>query len=161
VNLFQIPSVLNFEIVLKRIPMRKTRKVIHILLLMLLPLLLSGCFTVRIIRNVKNPDRYFASAYERIDRIHQKRPNREGRAHAIRVLVYEASERQIVKVSAPFWLVNTCMDIGIKAADEDEGFEFDERYDFDWRDIKDLEKLGPGLLVAIEDEESKVLIWLD
>jgi hypothetical protein len=53
------------------------------------------------------------------------------------------------------------MDIGIKTADEEEGFEFDDRYDFDWRDIKDLEKLGPGLLVEIEDEESKVLIWLD
>ncbi|MGD9346638.1 MAG: hypothetical protein PVH84_12290 [Candidatus Aminicenantes bacterium] len=113
------------------------------------------------IRNVKNPDRYFASAYKRINHIHQKRPNREGRANSIRVLVYEASERQVVKVSAPFWLVNTCMDIGIKAADDDEGFEFDDRYDFDWRDIKDLEKLGPGLLVEIEDEESKVLIWLD
>ncbi len=120
-----------------------------------------GCFTVRVIRNVKDPDRYFSAAHKRIMDIHQKRPNREGRANSIRVLVYEASERQIVKVSAPFWLVNTCMDIGIKAADEEEGFEFDERYDFDWKDIKDLEKLGPGLLVEIEDEESKVLIWLD
>jgi hypothetical protein len=142
--------------------MRKMKKLAQFAWLILIPLLLSGCFTVRVIRNVKNPDRYFSSAYKRIDYIHQKRPNREGRADSIQVLVYEASERQLVKVSAPFWLVNTCMDIGIKAADEEEeGFEFDERYDFDWRDIKDLEKLGPGLLVEIEDEESKVLIWLD
>ncbi len=141
--------------------MRKIKKATQIALLILIPLLSAGCFTVRVIKNVKNPDRYFDSAYKRIDYIHQKCPNREGRASSIRVLVYEASERQLVKVSAPFWLVNTCMDIGIKAADEEEGFEFDEQYDFDWRDIKDLEKLGPGLLVEIEDEESKVLIWLD
>jgi hypothetical protein len=141
--------------------MRKTKKVTQFALLILIPLILSGCFTVRVIRNVKNPEHYFSSAYKRIDTIHQKRPNREGRADSIQVLVYEASERQLVKVSAPFWLVNTCMDIGIKVADEEEGFEFDERYDFDWRDIKDLEQLGPGLLVEIEDEESKVLIWLN
>jgi hypothetical protein len=141
--------------------MKKMKKTIQFVLLIIIPLLLSGCFTVRIIRNVKNPDRYFSSAHKRIEHIHQKRPNREGRANSIKALVYEASERQLVKVSAPFWLVNTCMDIGIKAADEEDGFEFDERYDFDWRDIKDLEKLGPGLLVEIEDEESKVLIWLD
>ncbi len=141
--------------------MRNMKKATRIALLILIPLLLSGCFTVRVIRNVKNPDRYFNSAYKQIDYIHQKHPNREGRTSSIQVLVYEASDHQLVKVSAPFWLVNTCMDIGIKAADEEEGFEFDERYDFDWRDIKDLEKLGPGLLVEIEDEESKVLIWLD
>lgn len=141
--------------------MRKIKKLAQFAFLILIPLLLSGCFTVRVIRNVKNPDRYFNSAYKRLAYIHQKSPNREGRADSIKVLVYEASEHQLVKVSAPFWLVNTCMDIGIKAADEEEGFEFDERYDFDWRDIKDLEKLGPGLLVEIEDEESKVLIWLD
>ena len=141
--------------------MKKIKKTIQFALLIIIPLLLSGCFAVRVIRNVKNPDRYFSSAHKRIEHIHQKRPNREGRANSIKVLVYEASESQLVKVSAPFWLVNTCMDIGVKAADEEDGFEFDERYDFDWRDIKDLEKLGPGLLVEIEDEESKVLIWLD
>ena len=141
--------------------MRKIKRATQVALLVLIPVFFWGCFTVRVIRNVKDPDRYFSAAHERINDIHQKRPNREGRANSIRVLVYEASERQIVKVSAPFWLVNTCMDIGVKAADEEEGFEFDERYDFDWRDIKDLEKLGPGLLVEIEDEESKVLIWLD
>jgi hypothetical protein len=141
--------------------MRKMKKVTQTVLLILIFLILTGCFTVRVIKNVKNPNRYFDSAHKRIDLIHLKCPNREGRADSIQVLVYESSERQVIKVSAPFWLVNTCMDIGIKEADEEEGFEFDEHYDFDWRDIKDLEKLGPGLLVEIEDEESKVLIWLD
>lgn len=159
-NLLQILSVLNFEIIASRILMRKMKKAAQVGMLILFLFWLSGCFTVRVITNVKHPDRYFSSAYKRIDDIHKKRPNREGRADSIQMLVYEASERQIVKVSAPFWLINTCMDIGIKAADE-EGFEFDERYDFDWSDIKDIEKLGPGLLVEIEDEESKVLIWLD
>lgn len=137
------------------------KKTYQIVFLVFVAWMFAGCFTVRVIKNVKDPDRYFNSAYRRIESIHQKRPNREGRARSIFVLVYEASERQVVKISAPFWLVNTCMDIGIKAAEEDEEFGFDERYDFDWRDIKDLEKIGPGLLVEIDDEESKILIWLD
>ncbi len=141
--------------------MRHMKKATQIVCLVLISLALAGCFTVKVVKNVKNPDRFFDSAYRRIESIHQKHPNREGRAHSIFVLIYEASERQVVKVSAPFWLVNSCMDIGIQAADEEEEFGFNERYDFDWRDIKDLEKVGPGLLVEIDDEESKILIWLD
>ena len=73
---------------------------------------------------------------------------------------YKEQEHELVKISAPFWFVNTCMDIGIKNSD-DESFDIEERYDIDWRDIKELEQIGPGLLVEIDDEESKVLIWLD
>ena len=38
--------------------------------------------------------------------------------------------------------------------------DFKDRYDFDWSEIKDLNRIGPGLLVEVEDEENKILIWL-
>ena len=143
-----------------RIQMRNLRRIIQGFLILVLVMLVSGCFTVRIIKNVEDPDPYFDRAYEKIERIHRRHPNREGRSRRINVLIYEEQEHELVKISAPFWFVNTCMDIGIKDSD-DESFDIDERYDIDWRDIKELERIGPGLLVEIDDEQNKVLIWLD
>jgi len=140
--------------------MRNMSRITQGLLILAMATLLTGCFTVRIIKNVENPDRYFAKAYTEIETIHKRHPNREGRSRRIRALIYEESDQELIKISAPFWLVNSCMDIGIKSSD-DEFFDTDERYDIDWRDIKELEQIGPGLLVDIDDEQNRVLIWLD
>ena len=140
--------------------MRNLRRITQGLLILVMVTLVSGCFTVRIIKNVENPDRYFDKAYGKIERIHERHPNREGRSRRIHLLIYKETDRELVKISAPFWLINSCMDIGIKDSD-DESFDIDERYDIDWRDIKELEQIGPGLLVEIDDEQNKILIWLD
>ena len=140
--------------------MRNLRRTIQGLVILVMVSLLSGCFTVRIIRNVENPDRYFDKAYARIERIHERHPKREGRSRRIHLLIYNEEDRELVSVRAPFWLVNSCLDIGI--SDSDVGtLDLDDRYDIDWRDIKELERIGPGLLVEIDDEHNKVLIWLD
>jgi hypothetical protein len=130
------------------------------LLILTMVALLSGCFTVRIIRNVKNPDHYFDKAYAKIEHIHERYPDRQGRTRRIHVLIYNECDYELIKISTPFWLVNSCMDIGIKDSDG-EFFDIDDRYDIDWTDIKKLEEMGPGLLVDIDDEQNKVLIWLD
>jgi hypothetical protein len=143
-----------------RIHMRNLRRTIHSLVILVMVSLLSGCFTVRIVRNVENPDRYFDKAYAEIERIHERYPNREGRSRRIHVLIYKEQYRELVKIRAPFWFVNSYLDIGISDTDV-ETLDLDERYDIDWRDIRDLEKMGPGLLVEIDDEQNKVLIWLD
>lgn len=136
------------------------KKTVRITTLILLPFIFSACFAVRIVENVKNPDRYFRKAYQQIERIHQNYPDREGRVHKINVLVYDSSDCEVIKVTAPFWIVNACMDIASSASEEDD-FDFEDRYDFDWRDIKELRQIGPGLLIDIDDEESRVLIWID
>lgn len=140
--------------------MRNLKRTFQGALILVMVALVSGCFTVRIIKNVKNPDRYFNQAYRKIEAIHERHPNREGRTRRINVLIHQAQEHELVKISAPFWFVNTCMDIGITVSDE-ESFDMDKKYDIDWRDIKELEQIGPGLLVEIDDEENEVLIWLD
>ncbi len=136
------------------------KKTVRITTLILLPFIFSACFAVRIVENVKNPDRYFRKVYQQIERIHQDYPDREGRAHKINILVYESSDCEVIKVTAPFWIVNACMDIASNSS-EDDDFDFEDRYDFDWRDIKELRQIGPGLLIDIDDEESRVLIWID
>lgn len=140
--------------------MEKIKRTGQIATIVLLPLLLSACFAVRVIEDVKNPDRYFKKAYRQIDRIHKDHPNREGRPHKIYVLIYDESDRKLVKVVAPFWLVDVCMDIGEEVGNKDE-FGLEERYDFDWKGLEDLEEIGPGLLVEIEDEKNKILIWIE
>lgn len=139
--------------------MKKQGK-IQIITVVLLVLFLSACFNVRVMENVENPDRYFKKAYRQIEQIHRRYPDREGTAHSIHILVYEGSERKLIKVSSPLWVVNSCMDLGMELAENDSEVDFEERYDFDWRDFKDLRQFGPGLLVEVDDEEDKILIWL-
>lgn len=127
----------------------------------LLPLFLTACLGLHIMENVKNPKRYFKKAYRQIERIHNLYPERKSKPHSIYILIYEKLENKLIKVSAPFWMVNGCWDLGIWAAERDDYFDFGERYDIDWREIGDLNKIGPGLLVEVDDEQSKILIWLE
>jgi len=141
--------------------MEKLRRTSQVGLLILLPVLLSACFAVKVVENVKDPERYFKKAYSQIERIHEQYPDREGRPHSIHVLIFEGSDRKIIKVSAPLWIANACMDLGMWAAEKDNEFDFEERYDIDWREIRDFGQIGPGLLVEVDDEEDKILIWLE
>lgn len=141
--------------------MEKLKRKSQIVLLILLPVLLSACFAVRVVENVKDPGRFFGKAYNQIERIHEQYPRREGDPHSIHVLIYEGSDRKIIKVSAPLWTVNACMDLGMWAAEKGNEFDFEERYDIDWRGLRDLGQIGPGLLVEVDDEENKILIWLE
>ncbi len=128
--------------------------------LILAPFLLIACLNIAVVEDVKNPDRYFKRAYSQIEEIHRQYPNREKRAHRLHLLVYDSSDQDLIRITAPLWLVNGCLDLGMKAAENGDDFDFEERYDFDWRAIKDLGKFGQGLLVEIEDEKDKILIWL-
>lgn len=139
---------------------KRSRNWHQVLTLVLIPLFLCACFSVRIKKDVKNPDRYFRRAYSRIERLQRKYPERRGPSKEFMVLIYDHSDKQLIQVEAPFWLVDSCMEIGIKAS-EDEEFDFEERYDFDWRGLRDLEEIGPGLLVEVEDDDNKILIWVE
>jgi hypothetical protein len=138
-----------------------SKRAIQTLLVILLPMLLAGCFAVRVKHNVKNPEDHFKRAYARIDRIQRRYPDRKGRPHEINLLIYEHSSRQLIEVNAPFWLVNKCKDFAIRAGEDEDEFDYEDRYDFDWRNITDLRDIGPGLLVEIEDEDNKILIWIE
>ena len=140
--------------------MKKIRKNIPFVAIFFLALFLSACFNIRVIENVGDPDRHFQKAYHQIEEIHQSYPDREGRPHVIHIMIYERSERKIVKVATPLWVIDGCLDWGMEMAERESDFDFGERYDFDLRCIRDLGRIGPGLIVEVEDEENKVLIWL-
>lgn len=139
-----------------KISERKTQ----IIAIVFLVFLLSACFNVRVIENVKNPERYFKKAYRQIEEIHLRYPDRERRPDVMHMLIYEGKENKIIKISTPIWLVNGCMDMGMLAAEKESEIDFEDRYDFDWSEIRDFSRIGSGLLVEIEDEKNKILIWL-
>ena len=142
--------------------MKSKSKPFKIACLAILPLFLSACFRVQVIDHARNPQGYFDKAYRQIEKLERERPDRRGRAHELVLLMHEDSEDQIVRVSVPIWLVNFGMKVGMKAAEhEHRSNKWEDRYEFEWRALKDLGQLGPGLLVAIDDERDKILIWLE
>ena len=122
--------------------------------------LLVGCFAVRIKENVRDPQPYFEIAYERIQRIHRDDPQRKGHAGEVRLLIYDLKDRDLIRIEAPFWLVNMSMNIERKAHDP-EDYHFEDDYEFDWRKLQELKEVGPGLLGEVEDEGTWMLVWIE
>ncbi len=130
--------------------------------LAVLPLFLCACLRVQVVNRAGDAGAYFEKAYRQIDRIERGHPNRRGRAHELCLLLHHDSEDQVVRVAVPLWLVNFGLKVGMKAAEHEHGSDrWEDRYKFEWRAIKDLGRLGPGLLVAVDDERDKILIWLE
>jgi hypothetical protein len=134
--------------------------------LILIALYLSGCLYVDVIDNVKNPERYFREAHREIARIPRRdRFNREHRPEQLHVLIYERSERKIVKVILPVGIVDSCSDFEHWIEEECDEFGFEKRYDLkryklNRKKFRNLRHKSPGYLAEFKDKDSKVLIWL-
>ncbi|MFW6160999.1 MAG: hypothetical protein ACOC57_07655 [Acidobacteriota bacterium] len=122
-------------------------------------LFLNSCFAVQILEDVKNPDKYFKKAYDDINKVHRIDPQRKGDCRQVHILVYDYTEMKLIRVKAPFWLIDKCPDF------DDQPFEREtvvgRQFGFDWKGIKDLKKIGPGLLLEVDGQGDRVLIWID
>jgi hypothetical protein len=119
------------------------------------------------ITHVSNPDRYFAEARRNAMAVAGER----GPAREIRLLVYDAEERKLVRVELPLGLVRRLADRS----------DFDWDFDFDHHDFcrsssrgcsearrklrkfrgRDLEKLPLGPLVEVEEDDGeRVFVYL-
>lgn len=116
-------------------------------------LLLGGCFVE--IHRVDDPRPAFARARDEAARL-QGRP---GPAHRVNVLVYDDSDRKLVRVSVPLWLVRKIERDGeIDLGEEAEGIAEEVRPHLR---LKDIEKAGLGILVEVEEDGGdQVLVWL-
>ncbi|MCJ7582304.1 MAG: hypothetical protein MUP98_17455 [Candidatus Aminicenantes bacterium] len=133
--------------------------------LLLAVLYLSGCLYVDVIDNVKNPERYFREAYREIAQIPRSRIQRKHRSEQLHVLVYERSERKIVKIILPVGIVDSCSDLEHWIEEEYDEFGFEKRYDLkkyklNRNKFRNLQHKSPGYLAEFKDKDSKVLIWL-
>jgi hypothetical protein len=119
------------------------------------------------VSHVSNPDRYFDEARRTANAV----AGRQGPARELRVLVYDADERKLVRVEVPLGLV-------ARLADNQ---DFDWDFDFDSHDLcrsgsrgcaearrklrkfrgRDLDKLPLGPLVEVtEDDGERVFVYL-
>ena len=126
------------------------------LLLGLLGLCLTcgGCLVE--VRTVSDPGPELARARAEAEDV----ARHPGRAKSVHVIAYDADDRKLVRVDVPLWLVH-------KFKDEDDeidlGHEMGGRASAHLKRIclRDLEKVGRGALLEVEDEDgTQVLVLL-
>ncbi len=131
-----------------------------ILAISAIPLFLGACFSVQIERGVQDPSRRFDQATREIERIEQSHPDRRGRATKLCLLVHDGSSDELVSLKVPLWIVQAALDAGLEVDEHHLHSRYSERYELDWKALKRLDRLGPGLLVSVDDDHDKILIWL-
>ncbi len=121
---------------------------------------LTACISVRTQDGVGNADRQFERAFAEIARIETARGGAARRPHRLCVLVHDADEGELVRVSVPMWLVDLGLSLGEHADKHGHGRSIEDRYELEWSAIRDLGRHGRGLLVSVEEEKARVLVWL-
>jgi len=138
------------------------KRILFMLVLLIVVLFGSGCF-VSIKQDVDFPAGRFAAAREKISTSERHNPDRVGRVTKMQTLVYDGKSRELVQVAVPMWLVR----MALKHEGESQPRQSQDvvgRYiDFDLDHLGNISRLGPGLLVEVEDteENTHVLIWLE
>ena len=138
------------------------KRVVLLVFVMFLLLFNSSCMNLRIDVDVDYPAELFAVTMKKIDRIHAANPLRKGPVSNLNVLVYAGDERKLVSFSLPKETVQKGLDG--KFAEEVDMKEVTKKVgQVNWKKLKDLDRLGPGLILEAEVEEDgvHVLIWLD
>lgn len=118
----------------------------------------AACIGVRV-EHVDDPEPVFDRAEREIAAL-ERDPGR-GPADRLKVLAYGADDGELVRVSVPLWIVEAALDLGLRG-DRDRGDDGDlrGRYDLEWTAVRDIGRFGPGLLVSVEGEDDRVLVWL-
>lgn len=119
----------------------------------------AACFRIHVIEDCRDPGARFVRASREIARLQSENPGRLGRAREICFLVHERGG-QLVEVRTSLALFQAALGLAADIGNEGGDFDFEGRYGLAWRELKDLGRFGPGLLIEVEDEEDRVLIWL-
>jgi hypothetical protein len=113
--------------------------------------------------DVDYPADLFKETKKKIEAIHAKDPHRKGSVSRLNLLVYDGDDRELVRFSIKKSLVEMALKNG-DITDDDDIKKYSQKYaNLSLENIKNLDRLGPGLLVEIEvvEENTHVLIWLD
>lgn len=141
------------------------KRIIFAILLILSLLALNGCFGIRIHKQkcYHLPFDQFVRAETQIDRIHLTHPHRQGSVKRLNILVYDGEDHELIEVALPLWLIEAGFDIGRGDQDRNDAVPIGCHVDWNDRTLKEIVKLGPGLVMEVEERngESKVMIWLD
>jgi hypothetical protein len=139
------------------------KRMLFLLVLLIILFSTGACFNFRIESDVDFPAGRFAAAQERVSALVRHNPDRIGRSGNLHMLVYDGSSRELVCGDVPMWLVRLGIEKG-EAHEEQRTQDVAGRYvDFDWQYVKEFSRLGPGLLVQVDDmdDNTHVLLWLE
>lgn len=110
----------------------------------------SACFVD--VRHVDDPAPAFSKALAEAARVQGT-----GTPGSLHVLVYDPSDRELVSVNAPLWVVRKAGNIAIGDDEDDEGKQFARLCLLP----ENLQKAGRGVVVEVDEEEGDhVLVWL-
>lgn len=131
--------------------------------LLLLIVFLGGCMSIRVREDIDYPANVFDKTMKKIETIQIKDPHRKGKVHRFNLLVYDGGDRELVKLSVRKWLAQLILNEALQDELNDMSSRPKHYGNIILKDIKNLKRLGPGLLLEVEDREEKthVLIWLD
>jgi hypothetical protein len=120
---------------------------------------ISSCLMVAVETDSAKAEVHFRQARERIARLssHSSDP---ATPHRLRILIYDPDEKQLVRISLPFWLAKK----GLREAIEDSEYHRGKApdYDFDIRAFSQaISRMPRGLLAEVWSEEEKILLWLE
>jgi len=124
---------------------------------------LGACIGIRVESGVRDADRRFDRARDEIARLENHDPGRPRRANRLCLLIHDQDDGDLVSLSVPLWMVDLAMDLGRQAERHESrhaGRDLEDRYDVDWRALRDLGRFGPGLIAALEGDGDRVLVWL-
>ena len=136
------------------------RNTVKAVLVVGVALSLGACLVVHMDRDVRRSDASFEKACREIARMETQDKQHRRRPHRLFVLVRDDGEGTLVRVSVPLWLVNLGLDLARKEDADGHDFDVRKRYDLDWKAVRNLDRYGRGLLVSVEEERSRVLVWL-
>ena len=140
--------------------MKMPLRAIKVLGISMLPLLLAGCFSVHIEKGVRDPSPAFDRALHEIGRIEQGHPGRHGRPTKLCLMIHDSSSQELIRLRVPLWIAEAALEAGMEADEHSGRSDYRERYDLDWKALKNLGQFGPGLLVSVDDDDDRILIWL-
>lgn len=138
------------------------KKVILLLFILFMLLFYSGCMNLMIKTDVDYPAGLFSSTMKKIEKIHAKDPHRKGTVSNLNFLVYVGDERKLISFSVPKGILQKTMECDFaKELDIEDVSKRVGRVN--WKKLKSIDQLGPGLILEAEVEEDDVhlLIWLD
>ncbi|MBN2199349.1 MAG: hypothetical protein JW747_05810 [Candidatus Aminicenantes bacterium] len=140
--------------------MSDSRSLVQAAGLVLLALAATACFRVHVIEDCRDGEARFLRASREIERLQETNPERRGRVREICVFVHDQNEGDLIQVRTSVALFKAALSLAADIAEDKDDFDFERKYGLAWRAVRDLKRFGPGLLIAVEDEDSRVLVWM-
>jgi hypothetical protein len=142
------------------------KRTLLLIVVLMLFLVFTGCL-LEVKDDVDYPAGLFEKTLKKLEKIHAEDPGRKGKVSALHMLIYAGDERKLITFSVPAELAKSTMESVDLGSIKDKNLEKYHKAvgDVDLKKLKDLDRLGPGMLAEIMVEEKDgnvhILMWLE